>query len=496
MATAKPPNGFWRRFEGISKCDRRTCWYHFSRPIRLSLRRRTEYSIKDKAIATQFKDYSNAGAPHILYISPAFVPRCDSEAFCSAKFADALSDAGAAVSIFACPLYGMQTVDVSPLWDRVRKLVVDFPVSSSIDPIQSLRMAARFKSLSYARWIGAALQEAQRIQSDRPFDVVYSRSLPMFGHIAGYWCAKYLGLPWVANVNDPWDWHLFPVRLVNKRRIPNVISNLWMKKTFRSADLVTYPSQRLHAYHEKISGIRHHSLVIPHVGTVPLRDAPPQQPSQTFSLVHAGKLGLSEATGRSAVPLLRGLRLFLQDFPEAAEITRLVFVGPSDGAMESLASELQLTAIVSSVGRVTYEQSLNFIRDASVCVLVEAEMPEGIFLPSKLVDYLSARKPVLALSPRVGVINDMAERFGILCVDTGDVEAVRRAIGSLYRDFRNHILHLRRPAQEQVSQFEPKNLAATFLTALRNLTQSKRIGSTTHSNYKIGTERTPDVLVK
>ena len=390
----------------------------------------------------------------------------------------------------------MQTVDDSLLWEKVRKRIVNFPVSSSLDPLQSLRMAARFKSLSYARWIGAALEEAQRIQGERRFDVVYWRSLPMFGHIAGYWCAKYLGLPWIANVNDPWDWHLFPVRLVNKKRIPNVISSLWMKKTFRSADLVTYPSQRLHAYHEKISGIRHSSLVIPHVGTAPQRDSPTGQPSDTFTLVHAGKLGLNEATGRSAVPLLRGLRLFFQDFPEATAVTRLVFVGPSDGAMESLASELHLTANVSSVGRVSYEQSLQFIRGATVCVLVEAEMQEGIFLPSKLVDYLSARKPVLALSPKVGVVNDMAERFGILRVDTGDVEAVRRTIGSLYSDFRNRTLPLRGPAQEQVSQFEPKNLAAMFLAAVRSLAQSKRMRSTSRSDYKIGTETTPDMLVK
>jgi glycosyltransferase involved in cell wall biosynthesis len=390
----------------------------------------------------------------------------------------------------------MQTVDDSLLWEKVRKQVVNFPVSSNVDPLQSLRMAVRFKSLSYARWIGAALEEAQRIQGERRFDVVYSRSLPMFGHIAGYWCAKYLGLPWIANVNDPWDWHLFPVRLVNKKRIPNVISSLWMKKTFRSADLVTYPSQRLHAYHEKISGIRHSALVIPHVGTAPQKDSPTGQPSDTFTLVHAGKLGLNEATGRSAVPLLRGLRLFFQDFPEAAAVTRLVFVGPSDGAMESLASELHLTANVSSVGRVTYEQSLEFIRGATVCVLVEAEMPEGIFLPSKLVDYLSARKPVLALSPRAGVVNDMAERFGILRVDTGDVEGVRRTIGSLYGDFRNRTLSLRGPAQEQVSQFEPKNLAATFLAAVRGLAQSKQMRSTSRSDYKIGTETTPDMLVK
>src|SRR6266403_2048236 len=446
--------------------------------------------------ATESRDWQNSNLPNILFISPAFVPTHDSEAFCSAKLVAALAGVGAGITVFTYREFAPQSVDGSASWQGLRKYVADFPVSTHRNPIQSLTSAVRYQTQQYARWTGAAVEEAKRIHSRRPFDVVYSRSLPMFAHIAGYWCAKSLEVPWIAGINDPWDWHLFPVKVANRVPIPLAVSTFWMKRTIRCADLVIYPNSRLHAYHERLSGINHDSLIIPHVGIASNEAIQADAPSKTFTMVHAGKVGSSEATGRSAAPLLRGLRLFVEDFPEAAEITRLIFVGPSDQAIESLVSELQLTANVRSVGRVTYQESLKFIRGAAVCVLVEAQMQEGIFLPSKLVDYVSAKKPVLALSPKVGVVNDMAESFGILRVDSGDVGAVRRAIASLYVDFRNRTLSLRGSNQEQVSQFEPGSVATTFLTAFRNLDQSKRVGSKSRPNYKIGTDTTPDVLVK
>jgi glycosyltransferase involved in cell wall biosynthesis len=423
------------------------------------------------------RDWQHSNLPNILFISPAFVPSHDSEAFCSAKLVAALAGVGAGITVFTYHEFAPQYVDGSASWQVLQKYVADFPVPTHRNPIQSLSSAVRYQTQQYARWTGAAVEEAKRIHSRRPFDLVYSRSLPMFSHIAGYWCAKNLRLPWIAGINDPWDWHLFPVKVANRVPIPSALSTFWMKRTFRLADLLIYPNTRLHAYHEKISGIRHDSLIVPHVGTARNQATPADAPAKTFTLVHAGKLGSSEATGRSAVPLLHGLRLFLSDFPEAAKITKLMLVGPSDAKTESIVSDLQLETIVSATGRVRYEESQTIIQAAAVCVLIEADMKEGIFLPSKLVDYLSAGKPVLALSPRVGVINDMAEQFGILRVDTGDVEGVRKAIGNLYQNFRNHTLAAVAPSPKQISQFEPRNIASVFLTGTHNLAKPEKIRS-------------------
>src|SRR5436853_7592292 len=146
----------------------------------------------------------------ILCICPSFVPHRDSEAFCSAKFVQAITDSGTSVTVFTCPGYGPRDFDTSGLWRRVQEKVVEVSIPRRKSPWESLRMALRFKVRHFARWMNATIEEASRLHGNRGFDIVYSRSLPMFGHIAGYWCMKKLNLPWIANLNDPWDWHLFP----------------------------------------------------------------------------------------------------------------------------------------------------------------------------------------------------------------------------------------------------------------------------------------------
>ena len=116
----------------------------------------------------------------------------------------------------------------------------------------------------------------------------------------------------------------------------------------------------------------------------------------------------------------------------------------------------------------SYEQSLVYISQASVCLLVEAKMDEGIYLPSKLVDYIVSKKPILALSPEVGVVSELSRCGGIMRVDADNRIAIEKAIADLYSDFRKGILMERAP-DRLAKQFEPQEVARQFLDALRGI---------------------------
>lgn len=146
-----------------------------------------------------------------------------------------------------------------------------------------------------------------------------------------------------------------------------------------------------------------------------------------------------------------------------------MFVGSAVSETQALTSKLGLLPSVQWVGRVNYEESLRHIGSASVCVLVEANIAEGIYLPSKLMDYLVARKPVLALSPAVGVVADMATRGGILRADPNDVAAIVHAIEVLYADFMAGTLGRRAPDEGIVSEFTAPTVATKFLRVVAQL---------------------------
>jgi hypothetical protein len=385
----------------------------------------------------------------------------DAESFCGAKMVLALMNAGCDVTVLTIdPALEGYPLDDSSVWRPA------IEVSRPIKPVRSLGKvctvlcAIRYQTSIDARWIGAVVAEARSLHRQRKFDLVYSRSLPMIAHVAGYWCAQILGLPWVASINDPWDYHMFPGYDVKPTSmIRKSVSKQWLLRTLGAATLITYPSRRLHDFHIRLTGRQHRGALMEHIGWT--RSVSPN-PQPCFQLVHAGRL----VADRSASGLLAGLKQFLSLHPPASSRTKLVLVGPKDRRSEDLVMRLELQNTVTSTGRVSYEECLKYICGASVCVLVEGNVPDSIYLPSKFADYVAARKPVLALSPGRGTIADLLPCRGIVRVDPDDPNGIARAIGQFYPLWMEGKVQRESPPDELVARFAPETVAAKFLSAV------------------------------
>jgi hypothetical protein len=70
---------------------------------------------------------------------------------------------------------------------------------------------------------------------------------------------------------------------------------------------------------------------------------------------------------------------------------------------------------------------------SDVLVIIEAPLTEGIFMPGKLVDYVQIGRPILALSPVVGTINDIVSKHGGgIAVNCQSPDLVARALRTLH----------------------------------------------------------------
>lgn len=414
-----------------------------------------------------------AKTERIICISPLFAPRADPEAYCGAKLILELVKRGIDVTVLSLDPTSPRSYacDDSDLWEPLKKITFNIATPADKDTVYSARMAIRYRTLSYARWISAVIEKAVVLHQRRPFDLVYSRSLPMEAHVAGYWISQRLNIPWLVNINDPWDWHLTPQEMRQEYPVYyGLMSTFWMRKTFNAASFITYPSSRLRDYHVRISGVQHRSEIIPHIGYAHEKK---QEEKTFFRMVHAGRLGGWER--RSPNALLKGLHLFLRKFPEARKSFRLILVGPEDKDSYAVAEELGIRSIVESTGRVNYQRSLEYIQSADVCVLVEGKLSEGIFLPSKLADYLASRKPVLALSPKVGVLSDMRVHQGIVRADTDDAHAVASALAVYYHAFKHDFLSVYAPSDELARQFAPDFVGDEFCRHVGRIVENKGI---------------------
>lgn len=401
----------------------------------------------------------------------------------------ALRDDGHSVTVLSSnTVWSGFPVDDSRMWDSMGE-VIDIPTPSQPNLLNSVVMASQFQTPFYSRWIGSVVSAAKSLHKATPFDLVYSRSVPSVAHMAGFWCARKLGLPWIANINDPWIFNFFLERghtmgyaapAETDTAYPRLSALearaqlFWLRRTLKNADLITYPCRGLHDFHINLAGLDHAAEIIPHIGYRP--KGSPHEPNGHFRLVHAGTLGASEITGRSTKALLLGLKAFIETSTDAAAHAMLVLVGPEDKETKALVCELGLERNVQYVGRVNYEASLNHIFSASVCILIEASMDESIFFPSKLADYLVCSRPVLALSPRIGIAGDLASRNELVRIDQHDSEGIRNALSMFYAEFKRGTLNSRNPSDQLQAELQGKSVAKKFLTACRALTSKLREG--------------------
>jgi hypothetical protein len=384
----------------------------------------------------------------------------DAEAICGAKMVKALLDRGVDLRVIAFDQAGAR-VDGSFLWQGLEDHIVRIQEQSNSPLWSRCLKSARHGVNAWIDWIDRTVRHARLEHRKRPFDAVYSRSLPSAGHMAGYRVARTLGLRWICNINDPWGPSVTPGYAGKPGPVDRFWDLFWLRRTLRAADLVTYPCERLGSFHRQISGVEHRMEVIPHVGYGRQVSAR----SDMFVLTHAGNL----SAGRSGTLLLQAFLDFLAETPEAQACSRLVFVGEIDPALKGRLDDPLLTDRVVVTGRVNYEQSLDHMASASALVLIEKQLAEGVFLPSKLCDYFAMEKPILALSPSRGVVADLAaEHRGILMAEPQNKQAIQQAIRELYQSWRSTGLGSLALDPRLSDMVRPCTLAGKLIDAIRS----------------------------
>jgi hypothetical protein len=88
----------------------------------------------------------------------------------------------------------------------------------------------------------------------------------------------------------------------------------------------------------------------------------------------------------------------------------------------------KITSYVKHFSPVPYFESLSVMRAADVLLTVEAPLKKSIFFPSKLVDYLGARKPMLAITPKGSLTAHLMDEWKQPWCDVADADAIAAAI--------------------------------------------------------------------
>ena len=163
----------------------------------------------------------------------------------------------------------------------------------------------------------------------------------------------------------------------------------------------------------------------------------PNKPNPRLRMVYTGSFYQEM---RTPMGLLRGLQALARKSP-IEDLLELVFVGPNVDAYKPAARKLGLSEIVEFRGVQPFAATLETAATADVLILIDASQPTpSVFLPSKLIDYLMFRKPILGLTPSAGASADLLRRLECQIVPPDDVRAIADALSELLRDWQTGVL--------------------------------------------------------
>ena len=388
-----------------------------------------------EGIASKNSD-STHSARRILFLAPLCFPVTGSEAIVNAKLVMAFLAAGWDVDILSCTAEDFKYPNHdSDFWEPIRRVTKTFSFRHGWNmPHLFEHLYAIYQTgynLHGIAWSGKAVHIGKKMLVKKEYDFIMSRCHA--SHLAALVLSRWSHVPWIANWNDPFPPVKYPPPYGqgSSARI-----SLWMSRYFHAlakhADWHTFCSERLRQYMCGYlpDNVIKKSSVIPHIALSKLRRKNLESRSNSeFTLCHTGIV----TSPRDPSVFLEGVRLFLDRNPDRPQAI-VKFIGKQSDDMCLQLKKFRLENVVSFEEPRPYLETLCKISNADIAVLIEAKLDEGIFLPSKIVDYIQIGKPILAVSPIKGTLSDLiSHNGGGVLADCHSSKAVEKALCILYK---------------------------------------------------------------
>ena len=307
------------------------------------------------------------------------------------------------------------------------------------------------RSPAVKRWVESAIETGTALGGR--FDVLLANLIPYESAEAAGAIAGELGIPWVADLEDPWA--LDEMR-VHPTAINHRIDRARMLKALGSASaLIMSCPEAAHRVRREIPGFAGKLVTsIPHGfnGDVYIQPVP-RRSDGAFRIVHTGALhtelgrdhrrtrrarrllgGTSlevDILTRSHVHLLEAIERVRSARPELAEHIELHLAGRLTEADRDVASRYPN---VHTYGQLPHGETVALARSADLLFVPMHELPQGSragIVPCKTYEYLAARRPILA-AVSDGDARDLLARFARVSIcRPSDVPAMAAAIADV-----------------------------------------------------------------
>jgi len=253
-----------------------------------------------------------------------------------------------------------------------------------------------------APWIRPAFRAADQAMKERPFDAILSTAMPASVHIVAWMLSRKYGTPWIADYRDPWQNNIYyPHGLVRSFTDPFAERRL-LRRAARITTISEPIAQSLRALHGR------RVEVIPNAYDpsewTALRDVSPKR----FSLCYTGTM----YDGKRSPDLLFSALASLRNTGDAAADVSVDFYGGASDNVRVSADRFGVSDIVEQHGMVPRTQAMRAQREsAALLIFFAMDGAASTEMGSKFLEYIGARRPILAFGPADSVMRPFLERY-------------------------------------------------------------------------------------
>ena len=254
-------------------------------------------------------------------------------------------------------------------------------------------------------WVPYAVAAARKLHAATPFDALFTTGPPHSTHLAGWWLSKKLGLPWVADLRDPWTdiyyYHDLP-RTALAQRLDERMERAILRRA--AARVTVGPS--LAAHYEAKSGLP--VTVIPNGFDAADFALPAPAPQRdAFVLAFVGTF-LAQQNPETLWQVLAGLR-------QQGKIPhlRLLLVGNVDARVTAALKTHGLDTLTETRAYVPHPEAVAAMRraDALLLAINRVDGAERI-VTGKVFEYGGSGRPIVGVGPAGGDAARVLEETG------------------------------------------------------------------------------------
>ncbi|ASK30379.1 hypothetical protein CEY12_09755 [Chryseobacterium sp. T16E-39] len=371
----------------------------------------------------------------ILFIAPSSYPVNSPEAIVNIKLLELLSNNGYEIDLISKKIKWSNYPSTQSLEDLNvkinRNIVVEVDNKFTLKTLlQHLYIYLLFGTVfKGAHWAYEVIFKNTSFFKDKKYDYVITKDTPSF--LIGYYLKKKYGLKWIATWNDPYPPLKYPVPYGSGLNAKMPFYNKNIIKIMDFADKHIFPNERLRNYMlNYLDPDKNKTIIIPHLAYEPSNEN--KENKGKLRLIHSGNV----RAPRDPKIVVRAFAKFIRE--NNADDVVLDFIGIFENDLRELVGNVDPTNQISLLPPVEYKKSLELLKEYDVALIIEAPCEEGIFLPTKVGDYMSNNTPIFSISPSVGVLNDLYKNGDVqYFADITNEDEICMEFKKVYSDYKN-----------------------------------------------------------